>query len=134
MDNVHSANIDRIKSLAKERGIKIKYICSQLGLAETYLSNCKNGKDRMTDERLYKIAQLLGTTYEYLTDQTDDPMQTLEHLANMAESLEERIVQDVMGKLAEIPEDRRETFRKLVTLPDEEFERAMDMLELLWKK
>jgi hypothetical protein len=88
----------------------------------------------MSEDRVYKIAQLLGTTYEYLTDQTDEPMQTLEHLADMAASLEEQIFQDVMSKLAEIPEDRRETFRKLVTLPDDEFERAMDMLELLWKK
>ena len=27
----------------------------------------------MTDERLLKIAEILGTTYEYLTDQTDLP-------------------------------------------------------------
>ncbi len=27
----------------------------------------------MTDERLLKIADILGTTYEYLTDQTDSP-------------------------------------------------------------
>ena len=65
------ANIDKIKALAKEKGIKIKYICSQLGLSETYLSNVKNGKDRMTDERLAIIAQILGTTTEYLTDKTD---------------------------------------------------------------
>ena len=65
-------NIDRIKELAKEKGIKIKYICSQLGLAETYLSNVKNGKDRMTDERLQKIADILDTTVEYLTGETDE--------------------------------------------------------------
>ena len=64
-------NIDRIKELAKERGIKIKYLCSKLGLAETYLSNVKNGKDRMTDERLAIIARELGTTVEYLRDETD---------------------------------------------------------------
>ena len=65
-------NIDRIKELAKEKGIKIKYICSQLGLAETYLSNVKNGKDRMTDERLQKIADILDTTVEYLTGESDE--------------------------------------------------------------
>lgn len=66
-------NIDKIKILAKEQGIKIKFICSQLGLSETYLSNIKNGKDRMTDERLEKIAEILHTTPEYLRDETDDP-------------------------------------------------------------
>lgn len=66
------ANIDKIKALAREKGIKIKYICSTLGLSETYLSNIKNGIDRMTDERLEKIADLLGTSPEYLNDQTDE--------------------------------------------------------------
>ena len=66
-------NIDKIKTLAREKGVKIKYICSQLGLAETYLSNVKNGKDRMTRERLEKIAEILETTVAYLTDETDDP-------------------------------------------------------------
>lgn len=133
MGIVHTANIDKIKSLAKQRGIKIKFICSELGLSETYLSNCKNGKDRMTDERLCKIAEILSTTYEYLTDQTDNPLPTPQQLADMAESLEERIIQDVMLKLAEIPEKHQETLRRLFQLPDDEFERALEMLELLWR-
>ena len=66
-------NIDKIKNLAKSQGIKIKYICSSLGLSETYLSNVKNGKDRMTPDRLAIIADLLHTTPEYLMDETDDP-------------------------------------------------------------
>lgn len=64
--------VDRIKLLAKEKGIKIKFICSQLGLAETYLSNVKNGKDRMTADRLRVIAKLLDTTPAYLSGETDD--------------------------------------------------------------
>lgn len=66
-------NVNKIKSLAKDQGIKIKFICSQLGLSETYLSNVKNGKDRMTEERLEKIADILHTTPEYLRDETDEP-------------------------------------------------------------
>ena len=127
-------NVSKIKDMCKMRGIKQGYLCNQIGVGYTYLNDIASGKNRMTDERLSKIAGILGTSTEYLTDQTDNPLPTLEHLADMAESLEERIIQDVMGKLAEIPEDRRETFRKLVTLPDDEFSRAMDMLELLWKK
>ena len=64
-------NINKIKNLAKEKGLKIKYICDQLGLSDTYLSNVKNGKDRMTDERLAIIADILNTTPEYLRDETD---------------------------------------------------------------
>ena len=67
------SDIDRIKTLIKEKGIKQKHVCAQLGLSETYLSNIKNGKDRMTCERLKKIAEMLDTTTEYLTGHTDDP-------------------------------------------------------------
>ena len=66
-------NIDKIKNMAKSQGIKIKFICSSLGLSETYLSNVKNGKDRMTPDRLAIIADLLHTTPAYLMDETDDP-------------------------------------------------------------
>lgn len=65
------ANINKIKALAKEKGIKIRYICSQLGLTETYLNNVQNGKDRMRPERLEIIAEILDTTPEYLNDETD---------------------------------------------------------------
>ena len=70
------ANIDKIKELARRQGVKIKFICSSLGLSETYLSNVKNGKDRMTPDRLEKIAELLHTTPAYLMDETDDPALT----------------------------------------------------------
>lgn len=70
-------NIDKIKSLAQERGIKIKYLCAKLGLSETYLSNVKNGRDRMTDERLEIIADLLGTTVAYLNDETDEKLRPI---------------------------------------------------------
>ena len=66
-------NTTKIKCLAKEKGIKIGYICEQLGLAHTYLSDVAKGKNTMSDERIHKIARILNTTYEYLTDQTDDP-------------------------------------------------------------
>lgn len=72
MDNITNVNIDKIKSLAKEQGVKIKFICcTKLGLSETYLSNVKNGKDRMTPDRLEIIADTLHTTVDYLTDQTE---------------------------------------------------------------
>lgn len=131
MNYPHTANIDKIKDLAKQRGIKIKHICSELGLAETYLSNCKNGKDRMTDERLLKISSILGTSFEYLMDITDDPDPNF--LLKLSESIEERIVSEVMDKLAEMPEEQKNTLEKLLKLPDDEFSRVLDALNLLIK-
>lgn len=86
-------NIDKIKTLAREKGVKIKYICSQLGLAETYLSNVKNGKDRMTQERLEQIAEILGTTVAYLTDETDDPSPTKKEPVQALDEVEELVLQ-----------------------------------------
>jgi transcriptional regulator with XRE-family HTH domain len=86
-------NIDKIKTLAREKGVKIKYICSQLGLAETYLSNVKNGKDRMTRERLERIAEILETTVAYLTDETDDPAPTKKEPVQALDEVEELVVQ-----------------------------------------
>lgn len=66
-------NIARVRAIAKEKGIKIGYICDQLGMKNSYLADVANGKNSMSDERITKIAEILGTTYAYLTDETDDP-------------------------------------------------------------
>ena len=69
MDN--TALIDRIKALAKEKGIKLKFICANLGVAESYLGNVRSGRDRMTPERLKIIADILSTTPEYLSGEPE---------------------------------------------------------------
>lgn len=66
-------NISKIKDMCKTRGIKQGYLCSQLGVGYTYLNDVANGKNRMTDDRLAKIAEILNVSIAYLTDQTDDP-------------------------------------------------------------
>lgn len=63
--------IDRIKSLSKEKGIKLSFLCEKLGLRRGYFSDCANGKDRLTDERISVIADALGTTPAYLMGETD---------------------------------------------------------------
>ena len=90
-------NIDKIKSLAREKGVKIKYICAQLGLAETYLSNVKNGKDRMTQDRLEQIADILETTVEYLTDQTDDPSPKEKEPVTALDEVESAVIEILRG-------------------------------------
>ncbi len=122
------SNIDRIKSLIKDKGLKQKHICAQLGLAETYLSNVKNGKDKMTEERLIKIASMLGTTYEYLTDQSDDPNPP--RLSQIAPTEEERLVHKLMELLPSLSAEQRDTISRLFSLPESEMNRALEMLRL----
>lgn len=66
-------NIDRIRALAKEKGIKLGYITSVLGVSHTYFADVKNKKLDIPDERLKSIANILNTTPEYLRYETDDP-------------------------------------------------------------
>lgn len=66
-------NVSRIKSLLRVKGVKIGYLCSQLGMNHSYLTDVEKGKAVMPEERIRKIADILGTTYEYLTDQIGDP-------------------------------------------------------------
>ena len=66
-------NIARIKAFAKSKGVTQTYLCTRLGLRKNYLSDVQNGKDKLTEDRLNQIAQILGTTPEYLSGETDDP-------------------------------------------------------------
>lgn len=66
-------NIDKIKFLAKSQGIKLKFLCQNIGVAESYFGDVKSGKCKIPPDRLEKIAELLHTTPAYLMDETDDP-------------------------------------------------------------
>lgn len=66
-------NITKIRALCKANGIKQGYLCSRLSLSRTYFNDIDRGKATMSDERICKVAELLGTSFEYLTDQTEDP-------------------------------------------------------------
>ena len=67
-------NVSKIRELCSERGIKLVFLIEKLGLkSRTYFQDIeKSGRDIPLD-RLEIIADTLGTTVEYLTDQTDDP-------------------------------------------------------------
>lgn len=63
--------IDRIESLAKERGLSLSFISVKLGLRRTYLKDVKLGRSSIPSDRLAQIAGILGTTPEYLRGETD---------------------------------------------------------------
>lgn len=63
--------IERIQMLRKEKGIKISSICSQLNLNPNYLNDVAKGKSHLPGDRLVQIAEILGTTPEYLRGETD---------------------------------------------------------------
>ena len=67
------ANITKIRNLAKNQGVKLSFLCAQLGHGRTYLLDVERGRNTMPEGSLAIIAEILHTTPEYLTDQTDNP-------------------------------------------------------------
>jgi transcriptional regulator with XRE-family HTH domain len=64
--------IDRIKSIAKEKGIKISFLCEQVGQGKGYLNDVNSGKCVLPNDRLETIASNLNVSTDYLLGKTDE--------------------------------------------------------------
>ena len=65
-------DFDRLNALIKEKGIKKSHIAEMLGRKSRSLLNVwEAGEGYPTDADIQKLAQILSTTPEYLTGQTD---------------------------------------------------------------
>lgn len=128
------ANINKIKDLCKKNGIKQGYLCDVLGLQKVYLNDVARGRSSMSDDRIQKIADILGTTYEYLTDQTDDPLPKMSDIIASAESVDEGIILKVMDKLTETTEDEMGTLDEMFSLSPQDFSRVLEVVKLFMKK
>lgn len=78
MSTLHKTNVDRIKKLAKQQGLTMKYFCDCFGKHRSYLTSIRNGNGHLDENEIQFIADKLNTTVEYLTDQTDDPAKPAE--------------------------------------------------------
>lgn len=63
--------LDRIKELSKKKGWSLSFLASKLGLTASYFTDVKNGKTKISNDRLITIADILSTTPEYLKGETD---------------------------------------------------------------
>lgn len=88
----------------------------------------------MSDDRIQKIADILGTTYEYLTDQTDDPLPKMSDIIASAESVDEGIILKVMDKLTETTEDEMDVLDEMFSLSPQDFSRVLEVVKLFMKK
>lgn len=68
--------IDKIYSLAKERGLSNSFLCKKLGRSTSYLNDARNGKHGISDNDLKILADILNTTPEYLKGETDTKEKT----------------------------------------------------------
>lgn len=65
--------VNRIKQRAKSRGVTMTYLCDMLGKRKSFLTDVRNGNDRIKDDQLAVLADFLCTTVDYLKGVTDDP-------------------------------------------------------------
>lgn len=112
-------NTTKIRELSKQKGVKLSFICGQLGVGRGYIIDIEKGKNSMPDERIRKVAVLLGTSYEYLTDQTDDPAmiegsETLKASADFTRDSSAKLLQQLndVKNLKNIEETAEETTLK----------------------
>lgn len=127
-------NINKIKELCKNQGIKQVFLCEQLGLQKVYLNDVARGKSTMSDERIRKIADILGTTYEYLTDQTEDPNPKTADIIASADSADEKVVLMLIARLPELSGDDIDILEALLSLPKQEFSRYIEILRMMMKQ
>lgn len=62
---------DRIRSLSKEKGISLSFICRKLEVAPVYFIDIDKSNRDIPDDKLLIIADILNTTPEYLKGETD---------------------------------------------------------------
>lgn len=63
---------DRMNALAQEKGIKKAHICRKLGKPVYYLRDVERNRSDIQGESLRIMADILGTTPEYLSGKTDE--------------------------------------------------------------
>lgn len=123
-------NFDKLDKLIKETGKSKSYLCSLIGRDRYYIRDCKK-TGNVPEDVIYTWAKDLGTSFEYLTDITDDP--SPDYFLKITLSTEKRIGAVLEDRLYSLPPEDKATLERLLQLPDEELDRALDMLELLWK-
>lgn len=102
------STINRIIELAKARGLKQTYLCSQLGLERSWLQNVKRHNSIISDERLVQLSDILDTTVAYLKGETDDPTPDNKKSPSITDELMKRSdINELLEKYELLTPDKR---------------------------
>lgn len=69
-------NYDRLDQLVKETGKKKNYLSTKMGFSGRYLNDARKQNTDIKGEPLRILAEELGTTPEYLVNETDEKSPT----------------------------------------------------------
>lgn len=126
------ATIERIKTLAQERGISLSFLCKKMNVARVYFNDIQKHGREIPPDKLQIIANCLNTTVPYLlgmTDQKEKPT---------AVTGEQKVpFENIMALLSDLPEDQIDRIlacvERFVQIPEDKLPQALEYLEYLSK-
>lgn len=123
-------NVHKVITLIKANNLKIGSFCTdRLGVPRQYLPELSRGKrklENVPDELIFTIAKELGTSYEYLTDQTDDPLPN--YIGRLAETTLDRLKREVSDVIAAMPQDELELLHEWLEYSPEKREHIIEAM------
>ena len=129
---------DTYKKLCDEKKIAPTAAGVAIGVTNAAVSKWKKGAVP-NGVTLQKIADYFGVSVAYLlgedeTSLREEAEQNREKILRLTESAEESLMQMFLLRIMTSTDDQRDTLRNLFSLSDDEFNRAMDMFNLMWRK
>ena len=121
-------NINKVFDLINKSGLKKESICEQIGKSRFYLNDVKRGKSSMSEETALQLASILGTSFEYLIDLTDDPEPNF--IGRTAEALHDK-VSLILASVAAMSDEEQEILHKLVALPEEKRAKLLAAIDMM---
>lgn len=129
---------DNYVKLCKDNNISPSAAGAAVGVTYAAVSKWKKGTipngmtlQKIADYFNVSVASLMGEDETTLREEAE---QNADKILRLTESAEENLMQMLLLKLPDIAPEQIDTLRNLFTLPPDEFRRAMDMLNLMWRK
>ncbi|WMJ84492.1 helix-turn-helix domain-containing protein [Oscillospiraceae bacterium LTW-04] len=88
---------DRLERLVEDKGISKAFIASKLGKSRSLLIDWKKQKSQPTQEDLIVVADILSTTVEYLTGQTDIKEKPISNTGDELSTLDKQLMNAMLG-------------------------------------
>lgn len=107
--------ISNITNLADTKGVSQTFICDKLEKKRNYLFNLKKQNKEPSDDQMVIIANVLGTTVEYLKGETDDPAPAKEKSpSELDELLSDPLNKELFDKLAKLSAAKKKALLALI--------------------
>lgn len=126
-------NINKVIARIEEKGLKKGKFCTDaLGVPRQYLDELARGKrnvNNVPEEMIFQMAEALGTSFEYLTDLTDDPAP--DFLLRTAGTLQDKLQNEIIARYNTMTEDQRELLNLIIKMDPNEAKKALAVLRAI---